>query len=167
VGFFLSSIQRCLIERPTVTSSLPEARPIGLWQFHPSRRNNHPACSGVYRTPKRSSISSAARGVLHLRSDSMVARSASLTRGVRPVRPAFVSPVRPDSSHACWQRFTDWRWTPTRRATFASCRPLSRNAAARMRRVSNALRSRLTPNGFPFHNTLSALIIDASGCDHA
>lgn len=169
VGFFLSSGQRCLFQRLTAPSSLSKARPIGLWQLHPSRRNNHPTCSGVYRTPKRSSISSATRRVLHspvsypkvsgprLRSDSMVLRSVSLTRGLRPARPAFLSPVRPDSSNACFQRFTDWRWTPTRRATSASCRPFSNNAAARMRRLSNALKSRLTPNGLPMHKTLSQL----------
>jgi hypothetical protein len=174
VGFFLSSGQRCLFQRLTTTSSLSKARPIGLWQLHPRCRNNQPTCSEVYRTPKRSSISSATRCVVHnpvsypkawgprFRSTSIVLRSASLTSGLRPARPAFFSPTRPDCSNACFHRFTDWRCTPTRRATSASCIPFSNSDAARKRRFSNALKSRLTPNEFPIHKTLSQLLTNGT-----
>ena len=172
-GFFLSSGQRCLFQRHRYLS-LSKAWPIGLWQLHPSRRNSEPTCSAVYRTPKRSSISSATRCVVHspvsypkawgprLRSASMVLSFTALTSGLRPARPAFLSPVRPNFSNACFQRFTDWRWTPTRRATSASWIPFSNSTAARNRRLSNALKSRLTPSGFPTHKTLSQLLTNVT-----
>lgn len=166
LGFFLSSGQRFLFQRWTAASSLSKARPTGLWQLHPSRRNSHPTCSGVYRTPKRCSISAAIRRVVHrpvsypkasgprLSSLSICRKSRSLKRGLRPGRSAFLSPARPNSCKARFHRFTDWRWTPTLRATSASCTPFPNSAAARNRRFSSTSKFRLTPIGFPMHRIL-------------
>ena len=67
----------------------------------------------------------------------------------RPVLGARFNASRPPSTSCCAQRFTDWRWTPTRRATSASVRPLSRSRAACRRRRSNFTRSNVTPAGCP------------------
>jgi hypothetical protein len=56
---------------------------------------------------------------------------------------------RPPSSSCCAQRLTDWRWTPTWRATSDWLRPLRNRSTAFIRRCSSASKSLRTPAGFP------------------
>jgi hypothetical protein len=169
LGFFLSSGQRRFFHRLMACSSRSSARPVGLWQLHPSFFNNHPTCPGWYSTPKSRSISSATRSSVQrwvsypkawgpcLSPSSRRLRSVSLKRDLRPARPACFSPARPLSSICFAQRLTDWRCTPTRRATSASLRPLLSKPNALNRRRSNASKSLLTPAGFPMQLHLSRI----------
>ena len=56
-------------------------------------------------------------------------RSAALSCGWRPARPAFRRISRPPAANSRAQRWTDWRWTPTRRATSDSLQPRSNQRA--------------------------------------
>ena len=160
-GFFLSSGQRRFFHPPIAGSSRSSARPVGRWQLQPSFSNSHPTCPGWYFTPQSRSISLATRSKVQrfvsypkasgprLSPLSMRFRSPWLKRDLRPARPAFFNPLRPRSPICFAQRLTDWRWTPTCRATSASLSPCFSNPKALKRRRSNSSKSLLTPAGFP------------------
>jgi len=166
-GFFLSSGHRFSFHRRILSSSRSKARPVGRWQLHPNRRNNHHTWPSVYFTPHSRSIRSATRHAVQSevsypsasgpRSSpaSILRRSDSVSLGFRPARPAFFRPLAPSCSSCRTHRFTDCRCTPTRLATSASCTPFFRSCAACSRRFSSASKSRLTPAGFPMHRIVS------------
>lgn len=136
-------------------SSRSRAWPVGRWQLHPTARRSCQTRVLPNRTPQVVSTSLATRATVQ----SAVAypwasgpafnarftrcRSAGVSWGGRPARPARRRPLRPCSAMVLAQRLTDWRVTPSRRATSAcgvSCR--SKVAPARRRR-SKASKSRL------------------------
>ncbi len=160
-GFFLISGQRFCFHTRMAASSRAKARPVGRWQLQPSCRRIRHTWPRWNRTPHSSSIKCATRHAVHncvsypsasgpcFNPDSIFFRSARLSRGLRPARPAFFSPDFPDSAICRDHRFTDWRCTPTRRATPDSDNPCFSSFAAFIRRFSNASKSRRTPAGFP------------------
>jgi hypothetical protein len=167
LGFFLSCGQRFFFQCSIEASFRSRARPVGLWQLQPSFLNNHHTWPRWYRTPHSSSISFATRSSVQspvsypnvsgpaLSPRSTFLKSASLSRGLRPARPAFFNPPRPASAICLRHRPTDWRCTPICRATSASVMPCLISAYARSRRSSNASKSLLTPAGFPMQKYLS------------
>src|SRR5678815_4327911 len=167
LSFFLSLDQRFFFHRSIFSSSRSNARFAGLWQLHPSPCNIRHTWAGWYVTPHSCSIRSATREVVHssvvhplawapcLSLDSTRRRSAVLSNGFLPARPAFLSPRTPDSLSSLSQRLTDWRCTPTRRATSACTTPARKRPAASNRRRSSSSKSLRTPLGFPIHRTLS------------
>jgi hypothetical protein len=158
---FFSAGHRSRFQRRMAASSRSMARPVGRCELHPSPRKIRHTCEELYDTPHVRSIRSATRGIVHrpmsypsssgprLSSRSRTRRSAGESLGLRPARPAFFRPARPDSAIASCHRYTDWRWTPSSRATSACVQPCLRSLAARRRRFSSASKSRLTPAGFP------------------
>ena len=170
LGFFLSFGQLCFFHRLIARSSRSSARPVGRWQLHPSFPNSQPTWPGWYLTPNSCLINLAIRSRVHrfvsypsgcgpsLSLVSSFFKSASLRRGLRPARPAFFKPRRPLFSICCAQRLTDWRCTPTRRATSASLSPSLNSVYARKRLCSNPSKSLLTPAGFPMQSFLSHLL---------
>jgi len=167
LGFFLSRGQRFFFHCAIETSSRSSARAAGRWQLHPIFPNNHQIWRGWYLTPHSSLISAAIRASVQspvsypsacgpcLSSRSILLRSDSLSRDLRPARPAFFSPARPCSAICLRHRPTDWRCTPSSRATCASVNPRLNNVWARSRRSSNASKSLSTPAGFPMQGYLS------------
>src|SRR6516164_461638 len=165
-GFFLSSGQRFFFQRRMATSSRSKARPTGRWQLHCNCRRIRQAWTIVYRTPDTCSINSTTRRAVHkpvayprasgprLSPASIWCRSEASSWGLRPARPALRNAEGPNSANCRCQRFTDCRWTPTRRATSASDSPLASRRAACRRRRSNALKSRFTPAGFPMPESI-------------
>src|ERR1700761_8911782 len=159
--FFLSWGQRTFFYCWMALSSRSRARPVGRWQLQLSLRRMRHTCEASYRTPCCCSISLATRASVHsplrypncsgpcLRHCSSCAISASFSLGGRPARCARCKPARPSTFNALAQRFTDWRCTPSRRATSASVKPCSSSRAACNRRRSNATRSRRIPRGNP------------------
>ena len=111
LGFFLSFGQLRFCHRSMADSSRCNARPVGRWQLQPSFPNSQPTCPGWYSTPKSCSISLATRCRVHklvsypkawgpcLSFISSFFRSVSFKRGLRPARPAFLSPSRPRFSN--------------------------------------------------------------------
>ena len=140
LGFFLTFGHRSFFHRRIFSSSRSSARPVGRWQLQPSLRNSHHTCPGLYLTPHSRSIRSATRQAVQrlvsypsasgprLRPASILPRSASVSLGFRPARPAFFKPVIPCSANCRAHRFTDCRCTPTRLATSASWTPFSKAA---------------------------------------
>lgn len=170
LGFFLSSGQRRFFHCFMAGSSRSRARPVGRWQLQPSFFNNQLTCPAWYFTPKSRSISSATRSRVQrlvsyptasaprLSPSSRRLRSVSLNRDLRPARPACLSPFRPCSSICLAQRLTDWRCTPTCRATSASLNPFRNKPKALNRRRSKASKSLFTPAGFPMQVYLSQIL---------
>jgi len=167
LGFFLSPGQRFFFQRSMETSSRSSARPVGRWQLQPIFPNSHQTCPGWYFTPHSCLISSATRCRVHspvsypkvsgpsLSFRSIFFSSASLSRDLRPARPAFFNPPRPCSAICFFHRPTDWRCTPNCRATSASLSPACNRLCARSRRSSSSSKSLFTPAGFPMQNYLS------------
>jgi len=168
-SFFLMAGQRYLFQCRMASSSRSKARPVGRWQLQPNCPRILQTCPGWYRTPHRLSMRSATRAAVHrlvwyprasgprLSPSSIRRRSLSCSNGFRPARPAFFNARRPPLVSCRAQRFTDWRCTPTWRATSASLSPFCSRAAARKRRSSRASKSRLTPAGFPMPRILPAM----------
>jgi hypothetical protein len=166
VGFFLSSGQRFFFQLSIFSSSRSKARRAGLWQLQPSPCKIRHTWAGWYLTPHSCSIRSATLKVVHssvsyprawapcFNLASTRRRSAVLSKGFLPARPAFLSPRNPDSLSSLSQRLTDWRCTPTRRATSDCGIPRRNSRAAFRRRCSNASKSLRTPIGFPMLQTL-------------
>jgi hypothetical protein len=169
-GVFFNSGQRRFFQRRMACSSRSKARPTGRWQLQPSCFNSRQTWVTVYRTPHSCSIKCATRWLVHrlvayprtsgpsLSPCSIRFRSVADNFGLRPARPALFNPARPASSSCRAQRLTDWRWTPTRRATSDWCTPCSSNRAAFRRRCSRLLKqfaSRLNPRTFPMPQTLT------------
>ena len=160
-GVFFNCGHRSFFQRRIISSSRSIARPTGRWQLHPSCRSTHQTCPFEYRMPNSRSMTWPTRAVVHkpvsypncsgpaFRTVSIRCNCSSLSRDLRPARPAFLSAIRPFSSSCLAQRLTDCRCTPTRRATSASLYPLSSKRAACIRRFSKALKSRFTPAGYP------------------
>src|SRR5271170_219536 len=169
--FFLSWGQRTFFHCWMALSSRSRARPVGRWQLQLSLRRMRHTCEGSYRTPCCCSISLATRASVHnplrypncsgpcLRHCSSCTISASPSLDGRPARGARRKPVRPSTFNALAQRFTDWRCTPSRRATSASVKPCSKSRAACHRRRSNATRSRRIPRGNPMRSRLADVTI--------
>ena len=167
LGFFLSLGQRFFFHRSIFPSSRSNALRAGLWQLQPISCKIRHTWAGWCFTPHSSSMRSATREVVHsavsypracapcLSFLSTRCRSARLSKGFRPARPAFLSPLIPDAPSSLAQRLTDWRCTPTRRATSAWLDPSRNSRAASSRRLSSTSKSRRTPNGFPMHKTLT------------
>jgi hypothetical protein len=167
LGFFLSLGQRFFFQPSIFSSSRSNARLAGLWQLQPSSCKIRHTWAGWYLTPHSCSIRSATRKVVHssvsyprawapcLSLASTRCRSAVLSSGFLPARPAFLSPRTPDSLSSLSQRLTDWRCTPTCRATSDCETPRRSSRAACKRRCSSASKSRRTPIGFPMHPTLT------------
>jgi hypothetical protein len=165
--FFLSLGQRLFFHRSIFSSSRSNALRAGLWQLQPISCKIRHTWAGWCFTPHSSSIRSATREVVHsavsypracapcLSFLSTRCRSAGLSKGFRPARPAFLSPFIPDAPSSFAHRLTDWRCTPTRRATSAWLAPCRNSRAASSRRLSSASKSRRTPIGFPMHSTLT------------
>ena len=173
-GFFLISGQRFFFHCRIASSSRSKARPVGRWQLHPNCRNIRQTWPGWYVTPQASPIKWATRLAVHslvsypsasgprFKPPSIFFRSAGLSRGLRPARPACLSPALPLSANCHAHRFTDWRCTPTRRATSASDSPRFNSLPASIRRRSNASKSRRTPSGFPMPTTIHSFLSDVT-----
>jgi len=167
LGFFLSFGQRLFFHRSIFSSSRSNARFAGLWQLQPSPCKIRHTWAGWYLTPHSCSIRSATLDVVHSSVVYPLAwapcvswvstrrRSVVLSKGFLPARPAFLSPRIPDSLSSLSQRFTDWRCTPTRRATSACETPARNSRAASSRRCSSLSKFLRTPIGFPMHPKLS------------
>jgi len=170
LGFFLSSGHRLVFHRRIVSSSRSSARVVGLWQLHPRLFSTFHTCPAWYLTPHSRSIRSATlQAVQRLVSypnasgprfsaSRILSRSASDNSGLRPARPAFLRPAIPVSVNCLAHRFTDCRWTPTRRATSASWIPFFSNFAACSRRFSRSSKFRFTPAGFPMRQSIQHIL---------
>lgn len=166
-GVFFTTGQRRRFQRRIAPSSRSKARPVGRWMVHPNFRRIRQAWPGWYSTPKVSLITSAkshdvqslvsypAASGPRWRMISIRRRSSSLRQGFRPARPAFFKLGRPDSESCLAHRYTDCRWTPSRRETSAWLRPLFKSRAASNRLSSKASKSRRTPAGFPMQRTIA------------
>jgi hypothetical protein len=142
---------------------------VGRCGLQPSWRRIRQTCPGWYSTENSRSMTSATRHAVHSpvgypklsgpRFKSTPSRSSCLLSrsGLRPARPAFLSPRRPDSQSARAQRLTDCRCAPTRRATSASGTPFRNRSAACIRRRSNASKSRRTPAGLPMPKSVAGI----------
>src|ERR1700751_1071627 len=157
LGFFLISGQRCFFHCWIAVSFRSNARPVGRWQLQPNWRRIRQTCPGWYVTPHSCSIRSATRLLVH-RPDSypnasgprfspfsIFFRPDSVSRGIRPARPAFLKPVRPLWFSCVAHLLPDCGCTPTFRATSASDTPSLSSFAACIRRRSKASKSRRTP----------------------
>ena len=165
-GVFFRAGQWVSFHQRIASSLRSSARPVGRWQVQPSCRRMRHTWLGWYRTPHSTSISSATRPDVHSplpkpkasaprRSPrSTRRRSAAVRRGGRPICFALRRDRRPPSSSCCAQRLTDWRWTPTCRATSDWLRPLRNRSTAFIRRCSSASKSLRTPAGFPIAASL-------------
>ena len=123
--------------------------------------------AGWYSTRNFSWITSATSHELHssvsyprasgprLRMRSSFLRSPASSSGLRPARPAFLRADLPDSDIVFAQRYTDCRWTSSRRAVSAWLKPRFNKRAASRRRSSRASNSRRTPAGFPMPGTVA------------
>ena len=163
LGFFLSSGHRFCFHRRIASSSRSKALVVGLWQLHPSFVSSFHTCPEWYLIPHSRSIKSATLQAVQrpvsypsasgprFKPSRILSRSASVKRGFRPARPAFFKPDMPNSLSCRAQRLTDWRCTPTRRATSASWIPCFNSLAACMRRCSSTSKFLFTPAGFPMH----------------
>src|SRR5947207_2007760 len=146
--FFLICGQRHFFQCRIACSSRSSARPVGRWQLQPSLRRMRQTWSWWYRTPVRCSMRSRTRPAVHsplaypsASGPRVSARSRSrnwtgLSLGGRPVCPALRKPRTPDCLSSLAQRLTDWRCTPTWRATSAWLTPSRSNRAAAIRRSS-------------------------------
>jgi hypothetical protein len=160
-GFFFISGHRTCFQRWMAGSSRWVARPIGRWQLQPRERKIRHTCPGWYLWPVCRSIRSPTRGVVHnpvpypktsgpsVRPRRKAASCSGLKRGLRPARPAFLSPRLPRRCQSACQRRADSRETPVWRATSAWLQPFSNRRAACSRRFSSASKSRFTPLGLP------------------
>src|SRR3990172_3964347 len=167
LGFFLSWGQRTRFHRRILASSRSNALPTGRWQLQPNFPKSRHTCPGWYSTPRRDRITSATRSTVQrpvpypnasgpfFRSSWSRSSFSLSSFGLRPARGAAFNPSRPWTDSCLAQRLTDWRCTPTRRATSASETPCVNNQAASSRRRSNALKSRRTPAGFPIVHLLT------------
>jgi hypothetical protein len=147
-----------------------KARPAGRCGVQPNSCSRRQVCTVEYLTPHSRSIRSATRQAVQrlvpypkasgprFKPCTMRCRSAAVSWGGRPARGMRFKASAPPCSNCRAQRFTDWRCTPTRRATSAWCKPcLSRRAAFRRRRSSFA-RSRLTPAGCPMPESITEIV---------
>ena len=134
-------------------------------QLHPNCRRIRQAWTVVYLTPHSTSISSATRRRVHplvgypeaLGPDSSAAATRRRSNGSScDFRPALLEVAGLESANCRFQRFTDWRCTPTRRATSASLNPFDSRRAARSRRRSKSLKSRFTGARFPMQRMIQA-----------
>ncbi|GEM_PF-3605084 len=114
------------------SSSCSSARPTGFWQLQPRRsRNRRSALVEWYGILKRALMTLATRSRVHIgvgkpaasgpaTKTSINSRSCSgSSRGLRPALPAALRACLPPSSRWRFQRNTDCRITPVRRATSA------------------------------------------------
>lgn len=160
-GVFFRAGQWVFFHQRIASSLRSSARPVGRWQVQPSCRRMRHTWLGWYRTPHSISINSATRpdvqspfskpkaSAPRCSPRSTRRRSGAARRGGRPIFFALRRDRRPPSSSCCAQRLTDWRWTPTSRATSDWLRPLRNRSTAFIRRFSSASKSRRTPAGFP------------------
>src|SRR5579863_116303 len=149
-GDFFSAGHLFCFQLRIAASSRSRARPVGRCTLQPSscRILQTEDCASF--TPKRSSISIPTRGSVH---SSLVkpaarapafnnlmscARCSSLSLGGRPKRSARFKPEDPPCSCSFLQRNTDWRDTPTRRATSAGHTPAARRRIPRFLRRSSS-----------------------------
>jgi len=149
-GFFLRAGQVYRFQRRMASSSRSMAFLEGRWQLQPRLRSTFQTWPGWYLTPHVSRITTATRGKVQRQllypcasGPSSKARlifthCRSFSRGLRPVRPADRSPVRPSFFNSTAQRDTDISLTPSRRATSAWLSPLRKSTAASLRRCSRA-----------------------------
>ncbi len=150
--FFSAGHCRCFHSR--MAGSLRwMARPVGRWQLKPSSRSNRHTCTSLYCRPKRFAITVRTRGRVHSSVGKPAASAPRLSRCASSRRCAAPNPPgRPRglALSACWpsassffaQVCTDWRLTPTRRATSAWGRLCSSSRTARSLRRCSAFRSR-------------------------
>ena len=119
LGFFLSLGQRFFFHHWIFASSRSKALFAGLWQLQPNCCKIRQTWAGWYFTPHCCSINSPTRAVVHSSVSypnacgprvslcSTRFRSASLSKGFRPARPAFLSPFTPEVLSVFSQRLTD------------------------------------------------------------
>ena len=174
-GVFFSTGHRSRFHRRMAASFRSSARPAGRCGVQPKARNTRQAWTVEYVTWHSRSIRSATRHDVHrlvrypsasgprLSPCSMRRRSAADSCGGRPVRGARFNAARPPAASWRAHRFTDWRWTPTRRATSASLTPCSSRRAACRRRRSNCTRSIVTPAGCPMPGRIQQV---RAGCHY-
>jgi len=129
----------------------------GRCQLHPNCRRIRQVWTVVYLTPHRTSISSATPRTVHilvgypeaLGPDSSAAATRRRSDGSScDFRPALLRVAGLESANCRFQRFTDWRCTPTFRATSASLSPFDSRRAARRRRRFKSSKSRFTAARF-------------------
>ena len=129
------------------------ARPVGRWHENPSDRNRRHTCTSLYAWPKRSMISARTRGKVHSSVGKPAATAPRLSKRVNSRRSALpkllgrpsglaLSASRPSASSFFAQVLTDWRLTPSLRATSACGTLFSNSRAACSRRRWSAFRSR-------------------------
>ena len=120
--------KRRFFQRRVASSSRSTERRTGRWQLQSNCFNSRQTWVELYRTPHSCSINCATCWLVHrlvayptsgprLSPLSICCRSAADNFGFRPARPLLFNPARPASFSCRVQRLTDWRWTPTRRAT--------------------------------------------------
>lgn len=144
-------------QRRMAASSRSRAWPVGRWQLHPSCRSSCQTRGWLYRILNWVSINCATRLSVQSPVGSprvsgpafsarvSVRRLATVSFGGRPARPALRNAPRPCWPSRCCHRWTDWRETPSRRATSAGHTPCFKSRAAANRRRSIAVKSRLAP----------------------
>lgn len=148
-----------------------KARPAGRCGVQPKSWSRRQVCTVEYFTPHSRSIRSATRQAVHrlvpypkasgprFKPCTMRWRSAAVSFGGRPARGARFSAPAPSCFNCRAQRLTDWRCTPTRRATSASATPRLSSLAAFRRRCSSFTRSRFTPAGCPIPESIAEIVI--------
>ena len=170
-GVFFNAGKRRFFQRRIASSFRSKARPTGRWQLQPSCFNSRQTWVKVtaHRTLARSNGPRAgwSTGSCYI---------PELPGPVEPLLDPFqvcgrqlrfptgtsgpFNPARPACSSCRAQRLTDWRWTPTRRATSDWWTPCSSNRAAFKRRCSRVLKhsaSRLNPRVFPMAPTVAQI----------
>lgn len=155
LGFLFSASHVLRFQRAMACSSRSMARPTGFWQLQPKRwERMRMAVVGWQVTPNSRRMTLATRGSVQsgvgkpdccgpaVRISASRASCSGVSRGLRPARPAAFNASIPPSSRARFQRRTDWRLAPTRRATSACDMPFSKSRLARIRRFSMPAKSR-------------------------
>jgi hypothetical protein len=155
-GIYFSSGHRSRCPR-RVFSSRSRPRRAGRCVIQPRARGTCQAWTMEYCTPHSRSMRCAMlqavqRNVPYPRASgprfkacSIRLRSAANSCGEHPMRSAHFRADFPPLTICFAQRFTNWRWTLTCRATSASLSPFFRSRMACIRRCSNLSRSDLTP----------------------
>lgn len=153
-GLFLTLGHSLRIQRWMSCSSLSLARLIGRWRLHPRLLSTLQTWPGWYRIPHTLQMTCETRSNVHrcVEKPQEVAPLSSVASrrlradkskpGLRPARPAALSPLRPWRLKARNQRSALTRLTLSRLATSAWEWPWAKSRAAAIRRASRAVKSR-------------------------
>jgi len=153
-GVFFTCAHRRVFQRAIASSSRSRACRAGRCSDQPSPRSTRHTWPGWCCTPVTCAITAATRGKVHnsvpkpcapgpaRSARSTRASCAASNRGLRPKRPAPLSPARPWAFHVWNQWCALTRVTPNAFATAACDSPRANSRAASSRRASIAATSR-------------------------